>query len=45
MNADGKAQTRLLAVETAGVDYSLPAWSPDGARIAFTRWSNAAGLG
>jgi TolB protein len=43
MNADGSAQTRLLATTGDGVDYSLPAWSPDGARIAYTVWSNKGG--
>ncbi len=32
MAADGSAQTRLLAAKGDGIDYSLPAWSPDGGR-------------
>ncbi len=40
MAADGSAQTRLLAAQGDGVDYSLPAWSPDGTRIAYTVWTN-----
>lgn len=43
MAADGSAQTRLLAVHEVGIDYSLPAWSPDGDQIAFTKWSNVGG--
>ncbi len=44
MNADGSGQTRLLAAQGDGVDYSLPAWSPDGTRIAFTTWTNDGGV-
>lgn len=40
MAADGSAQTRVLAAQGDGVDYSLPAWSPDGTRIAYTVWTN-----
>lgn len=40
MASDGSAQTRLLAALGDGVDYSLPAWSPDGTRIAYTTWRN-----
>ncbi|HET9852811.1 MAG TPA: hypothetical protein VFP56_09925 [Candidatus Limnocylindrales bacterium] len=40
MAPDGSAQTRLLVAVGDGVDYSLPAWSPDGARIAYTAWTN-----
>ena len=40
MAADGSAQTRLLAAQGDGIDYSLPAWSPDGTRIAYTVWTN-----
>jgi TolB protein len=43
MAADGSNQTRLLAVAGDGVDYSLPVWSPDGSRIAYTTWSNEGG--
>jgi Tol biopolymer transport system component len=44
MAADGSGQTRLLAALGDGVDYSLPAWSPDGTRIAFTTWTNDGGV-
>jgi Tol biopolymer transport system component len=43
MAPDGSSQTRLLAAARDGVDYSLPAWSPDGKRIAYTQWSNLGG--
>ena len=44
MASDGSHQTRLLAAAGDGVDYSLPAWSPDGGRIAYTVWTNEGGL-
>ena len=34
MNADGTGRTRL----TDGPDDAWPVWSPDGTRIAFTRY-------
>jgi Tol biopolymer transport system component len=40
MNADGSGQTRVLAALGDGTDYSLPVWSPDGTRIAYTTWTN-----
>jgi Tol biopolymer transport system component len=40
MNADGSNQTRLLPATGGGIDYSLPAWSADGNRIAYTTWTN-----
>ena len=40
MSSDGSGQTRLLIALGDGVDYSLPAWSPDGDRIAYTTWTN-----
>jgi Tol biopolymer transport system component len=43
MRADGSEQTRLLPALGDGVDYSLPAWSPDGSRIAYTVWTNEDG--
>ena len=43
MAADGSNQTRVLAALGDGVDYSLPAWSPDGHRIAYTVWTNKGG--
>jgi Tol biopolymer transport system component len=44
MGADGSNQTRVLPALGDGVDYSLPAWSPDGKRIAYTVWTNKGGL-
>jgi TolB protein len=44
MAADGSAQTRLLGAYGDGVDYSLPVWSPDGSRIAYTTWTNEGGV-
>ena len=44
MNADGSSQTRILAALGDGVDYSLPVWSPDGTRIAYTTWTNEGGV-
>ena len=43
MAPDGSAQTRLLPALGDGVDYSLPEWSPDGKRIAYTTWTNDGG--
>jgi Tol biopolymer transport system component len=43
MAADGTNQTRVLPALGDGVDYSLPAWSPDGKRIAYTVWTNKGG--
>jgi Tol biopolymer transport system component len=40
MDADGSNQTRLLAATGGGIDYSLPVFSADGSRIAFTTWTN-----
>jgi TolB protein len=36
MDADGSHQTRLIEAGE-GIELTLPAWSPDGARIAFAR--------
>lgn len=44
MAADGSNQTRVVPALGDGVDYSLPAWSPDGKRIAFTVWTNKGGV-
>lgn len=44
MAADGSNQTRVLEALGDGVDYSLPAWSPDGKRIAYTVWTNKGGV-
>jgi TolB protein len=44
MNADGSGQTRILAALGDGIDYSLPVWSPDGTRIAYTTWTNEGGV-
>lgn len=43
MDSDGSNQTRVLAALGDGIDYSLPAWSPDGTRIAYTTWTNKDG--
>ena len=45
MDADGSGQTRVLAALGDGIDYSLPVWSPDGTRIAYTTWTNEGGVG
>jgi dipeptidyl aminopeptidase/acylaminoacyl peptidase len=37
MDADGSHQTRLIEAAD-GIELTLPAWSPDGSAIAFTRW-------
>jgi Tol biopolymer transport system component len=44
MGADGSNQTRVLPAFGDGVDYSLPAWSPDGTRISYTVWTNNGGV-
>lgn len=40
MAADGSDQRRLLQAHGDGVDYSLPVFSPNGERIAYTLWRN-----
>ena len=44
MSPDGAHQTRFLTATGDGIDYSLPAWSGDGARLAYTVWSNKDGV-
>jgi Tol biopolymer transport system component len=44
MAADGSKQTRVLPALGDGVDYSLPVWSPDGKRIAYTVCTNNGGV-
>ena len=44
MAADGSNQTRVLPALGDEADYSLPVWSPDGKRIAYTAWTNKGGL-
>ena len=44
MAVDGSNQTRVLPALGDGVDYSLPVWSPDGKRIAYTAWTNNGGV-
>jgi TolB protein len=43
MAADGSDQRRVVPAFGDGVDYSLPVFSPDGARIAYTVWTNEGG--
>jgi Tol biopolymer transport system component len=40
MRADGSGQTRVVAATGDGIDWSYPAWSPDGSRIVYTQWMN-----
>jgi len=40
MNLDGSHQTHLTEPPSGGPYDTNPAWSPDGSRIAFTRWTN-----
>ena len=42
MNADGSGQVRLIEAPGGEVHASTPAWSPDGSRIAWTRWQPGA---
>jgi TolB protein len=44
MAKDGSSQTRVLAALETGIDFSLPTWSPDASRIAYTRWANEPGV-
>jgi Tol biopolymer transport system component len=43
MNADGTGQVNLTADLASGVAPSVPAWSPDGTRIAFAEMTSGAG--
>jgi Tol biopolymer transport system component len=43
MRANGSGQTRLVAAG-GGLEMSLPVWSPDGSRLAYTHWKIVDGV-